>query len=81
MGRCAECSKALAVIGGKTGAAGRRKSIFYYGCSYHHTRGDTVCDNSHRARMQWLDASVLDAIQQALTPEAISTPWIRWRSL
>ena len=72
MGRC-ECGKAITVIGGKTGSAGRRKNIYYYGCSYHHTRGDTVCDNGHRARMQWLDAAVIDAIeQQALTPEAIA---------
>jgi hypothetical protein len=72
MGRC-DCGKAITVIGGKTGSAGRRKNIYDYGCSYHHIRGDTVCDNGHRARMQWMDAAVINAIdQQVLTPDAIA---------
>jgi hypothetical protein len=72
MGRCT-CGKAITVIGGKTGSGHNRKNIYYYGCSYHHTRGETVCNNNYRARMQWLDASVIKAIEsQVLTPDAIA---------
>ena len=73
MGRCDRCGKAVTVIGGKTGTGKNRSNIYYYGCSYHHTRGETVCTNNHRARLQWLDEAVIKAINaQVLTPEAIA---------
>jgi hypothetical protein len=72
MARCADCGKTISIIGGKSGSGTRRKNIFYYGCSYYHTRGETVCENNHRARMEWLDAAVIQAIEGLLTPEALA---------
>jgi site-specific DNA recombinase len=72
MGRCAICGKSLSVIGGNNGSPGRREKSFYYGCSYHHARGDKVCANGHRARLGELNDAVLNAIKSQLTPEIIA---------
>jgi chromosome segregation ATPase len=72
MGRCKGCGKSLAVLGGYNGSPGGRKKVYYYGCSYRHTRGEAVCDNNHRARMEWLDAAVIESIRRQLTPEQIA---------
>ena len=72
MGKCASCGKSLSALGGYSGSK-TRKRVYYYGCSYYQTRGQTVCDNDHRAHMEWLDTAVIDAIsQQVLTPAAIA---------
>src|SRR5258708_15707455 len=73
MGRCTCCGKSLAVIGGWNGSPPQRRRVHFYGCSYFHTRGRTICTNDHRARMESLDGAVLQAIeQQVLKPEAIA---------
>ena len=73
MARCTGCGKAITVLYHQNGSPPRREKVHYYGCSYHHTRGDTVCANDHRARMEHLDGGVIEAIrQQVLTPEAIA---------
>ena len=72
MGRCKSCGKSLAIIGGYNGSPGGRKKTYYYGCSFRHTRGDVGCDNNHRARMEWLDAAVIESIRRQLTPEHIA---------
>jgi site-specific DNA recombinase len=73
MGRCSCCGKAVAAIGGYVGTPPNRRKMTYYCCSYHHTRGATVCENDHRAHMEWLDRAVIEAIrQQVLTPQAIA---------
>ena len=69
LGRCACCGSNITLIGGKSGSPGKRKSIFYYGCSYHKNRGQTVCANDHKEHMDVLDSAVLEAIEmQILTP-------------
>ena len=60
------------MIGGYNGSPGGRNKVYYYGCSYRHTRGETVCANNHRARMEWLNAAVIEAIRRQLTPEQIA---------
>jgi ssDNA-binding Zn-finger/Zn-ribbon topoisomerase 1 len=65
MGKCKSCGKHLAILGG-------RQKVYYYGCSYRHTRGETVCSNNHRARMEWLDAAVIESIRRQLSPEQIA---------
>ena len=73
LGRCACCGSNIAAFGGKVGSPGNRKTRHYYGCSYHHNRGLTVCENNHRERLEALDAAVLDVIErQVLTPEAVT---------
>lgn len=53
-------------------ALGGKRNHYYYGCSYHHNRGATVCINDHKVRVETLDQEVLSAIQMTiLTPEAI----------
>jgi hypothetical protein len=72
IGRCGCCGANLVVIGGRTGSAGNRRPMYYYGCSYRHNRGATVCANDTRVKMDKLDDAVLDAIQQqVLTPDAL----------
>ena len=71
--RCERCSKSIAAIGGYNGSPPKRRKVYYYGCSYRHSRGDTVCSNNRRARLEWLDNAVISAIQdQALRPEVIA---------
>lgn len=58
------------MVGGYSGVPGKRQKIYYYGCTYHHTRGRTVCENDHRARMEQLAGATArsaprDAIVQA----------------
>jgi hypothetical protein len=71
MGMCDCCKKSIAIIGGNNGSNGSRHPARWYGCSYHHSRGDTVCDNNHRAPMPVLDRAVIQAIEQMLRPEEI----------
>jgi hypothetical protein len=49
-----------------------RNPAYYYGCSYFHTRGETVCDNNHRTRIDWLDDAVLRAVEGYLTPAEVA---------
>lgn len=73
LGHCTCCGGNITVLGGSSGGPGRRKKIYYYGCSYRQNRGSTVCTNGTKVRMEQLDAAVLDALeQQVLTPEVIA---------
>jgi DNA invertase Pin-like site-specific DNA recombinase len=63
MGRCSCCGKPISVL---YRSADRR----YYGCPYNYVRH--ACDNSHRARTDDLDRSVLAAIEQVLVPGRIA---------
>ena len=73
MGLCSCCGKSITALGGYNGSPPHRQKVYYYGCSYNHTRGSTVCANDHRARMEWLDSGVIEAIErQVLLPEAIA---------
>jgi site-specific DNA recombinase len=70
--RCACCGANMTMIGGRIGIPGKRKPCFYYGCSYNHNRGESVCSNGQRIRMEVADEAVLAAIQdRVLTPAAL----------
>ena len=70
--RCEQCGANMTVIGGKIGIPGKRKACFYYGCSYFHNRGETVCGNRTRVRMELADEAVLTAVEsRVLTPAAM----------
>jgi hypothetical protein len=72
LGRCACCGSNLTVLGGTPGGAEKRSSR-YYGCSYRHHRGSTVCANDHRVRMIELDEAVLKSIEeQVLIPSVVT---------
>ena len=72
MGKCSSCGKSIAVIGGNNGNGKNRKKAYYYGCSYFHTRGETVCDNNHRTRLEWLDDAVIEKFAELLSPEELA---------
>ena len=72
IGKCSSCGKSIVVIGGSNGNGKNRQNAYYYGCSYFHTRGEAVCDNNHRTRIDWLDDAVLRAVERHLTPEEIA---------
>lgn len=73
LGRCACCGSNITMLGGRSGVPGKRKPTYYYGCSYHRNRGQTVCTNDHKEQLDVLDSAVLEAIeQQILTPEAVT---------
>ena len=72
LSECGCCGHNIAMLGGKSGIPGKRKPLYYYGCSWHVTRGPTVCANSLKARMHEADAAVLDRVRSTvLTPAAI----------
>jgi site-specific DNA recombinase len=69
---CGCCGRNITMLGGRVGSPGRRRPSFYYGCSYHQTRGRTICPNGYRARMHEADALVLGRVRErVLTPEAV----------
>ncbi len=73
LGRCAICGGNLTVLGGKNGSGAKRRPVYYYGCSYRHNRGETVCTNDHRVQMPALDDAVLESVEHSiLSPEAIT---------
>ena len=51
--KCGECGGALTVTGGRDGTT----PIKVYICSYRHDRGETVCTNNHRRRVEQRCAS------------------------
>ena len=62
--KCECCGSNIVVLGGRKGAPGKRENLFYYGCSFHWNRGSKVCSNDHKARMDQLDETVVDAIRR-----------------
>lgn len=66
MARCGCCGGNITILGGQKGVH------YYYGCSYHVNRGATVCSNSHKERMEVLEGSILQAIEDhVLSPKAL----------
>ncbi len=54
------------------GSGATRHREPYYLCSYHHNRGNTVCENRRGARLSEADARVIEAIERTvLTPAAL----------
>jgi hypothetical protein len=39
----------------------RKRNHYYYDCSYHHSRGASVCVNDHKVRVETLDQEILSA--------------------
>lgn len=46
------CGSNIAALGGK-------RNHYYYDCSYHHSRGASVCVNDHKVRVETLDQEIL----------------------
>jgi hypothetical protein len=78
-GQCAYCSRNITKLGGRWGSPGKRSVKHYYGCSYHATRGRTICANAYLAPMEDADALVIHRTRTVLTPpvieEAIDRAW------
>ena len=72
LGECGECGHNICMLGGRAGIPGKRTQLYYYGCSYHVTRGHTVCSNNHKVRMHEADAAIIEMVERtALSPVAI----------
>ena len=72
LGECGCCGHNITMLGGQSGVPGNRKPLRYYGCSWHVTRGLTVCANGLKARMEEADAAVLDAVRaKVLSPSSV----------
>ena len=67
MGMCSECGGALLAM---TGAHGKSRACFY-GCSYNHKRGTSVCRNSFQIEQQILDQAILSVISNILDQRAV----------
>ena len=70
-GQCAACQRNITMLGGRVGSPGKRAVRHYYGCSYHQTRGRTICANDYRAPMEEADSLVIEKTRSVLTPAAI----------
>jgi DNA invertase Pin-like site-specific DNA recombinase len=67
-GECACCGRNITKLGGRIGSPGKRSVRHYYGCSYHATRGRTICGNDYLAPMEEADALVIEKIRALFTP-------------
>lgn len=81
LARCAICNGGLFVSSGNHGSGQRRRRVLSYGCTTHHLKGRTVCANSLRAPVEAIDAAVLGAIDEILTPDLIVDVLKRVREL
>ena len=71
LGVCYSCGANIVASGGVPSSA-HRKAFYYYSCSQHQNKGSTVCANHLRARMDWADGAVKDAVRETLlTPAGI----------
>src|SRR4051812_44872634 len=59
LSKCGRCGGAIRVANGRDG----QRPIKVYVCGWHRDRGDTVCDNSLRKRVDDVDTVVLDWIR------------------
>jgi site-specific DNA recombinase len=72
LGECGVCGHNISMLGGRAGVPGKRTQLYYYGCSYHVTRGRTICSNDHKARMTEADETIIAMIERTvLTPNAV----------
>jgi DNA invertase Pin-like site-specific DNA recombinase len=70
--RCACCGGSINVLSGTTGSGERRRKLPLYICSYRHNRGETVCRNDHRIRVETVDHALFDALEATvLTPAVV----------
>ena len=70
--RCGQCGASMLATSMISGTARTRRRVLQYACSYANSRGSTVCTNNLRPRMDDLDGTVIEAIeQQVLTPATI----------
>lgn len=64
LARCGCCGGSITMLGGQ------KHKHYYYGCTYQHKRGSTVCSNNKRIHMKELDDAVIASIEQnVLTPK------------
>ena len=68
-GQCV-CGHNITKLGGRWASPGKRAVRHYYGCSYHATRGRTICGNDVLVPMDRADALIIEQIGQLLTPAA-----------
>lgn len=68
LGECAGCGRNITKLGGRIGSPGKRGVKHYYGCSYHATRGRTICSNAYLAPMEEADALVIEKIRGLTAP-------------
>jgi hypothetical protein len=69
LARCTECGGSLVAL--RRGPKFAPPTLFY-GCAYHHQRGQTVCRNNLVIRQTILDHAVLDALASALDERLIA---------
>lgn len=70
--KCECCGASMIATSMMSGSPGRRRRIMRYACSFNNNRGQTVCGNTVRPRMDEIDNEVLSTIEETvLTPEAI----------
>jgi site-specific DNA recombinase len=67
--RCAECGGSLVALTRDAKAAPRGR---FYGCAYHHKRGQAVCRNGLLIRQSILDQAVLQALTDVLDERLVS---------
>ncbi len=73
LARCGCCEANIVAVPRPSGSGSGRRSLRYYGCSWHNNRGITVCPNSHRVEMSSVDDRVIEAIEHlVLTPAHIA---------
>lgn len=81
LARCGCCHGGLHVRTSHHGSSPTRRRAFFYACTSHFNRGATVCENALRVRMETVDAAVLDAVGEILSPEMVEDIVRRVRAL
>jgi site-specific DNA recombinase len=77
LARCASCGGGLYVKRKLHGSIGKRRPVYFYGCTSFHTRGASVCQNSLEVRMDASDRAVLDAIERDVLQPAVIAAAVR----
>ncbi len=70
--RCEVCGGTMIVSHRPFGNGHTRRGVPFYICGYRHNRGETVCANDHRERVEAMDTPILEAVEALLTPQAVS---------
>ena len=72
---CGVCGGTIRLQTEVRGGKGQERSERWYVCSTRKTRGPAACSNEVRLRQGPMEAAVLKAVRDALTPEEIG-PWL-----
>src|SRR5262249_49097398 len=72
LAQCAACGGSLVAMTRAHGPRGARERVPFYGCIYHHKRGDVICKNDVVIRQKFLDDAFLDALAEALDDRLIA---------